>query len=425
MSTTSDTSYDYRRYKVLYVDDEPQAREFFAEVFADSFDIVTAADAESAWQLVNQQGEEIAVIITDQRMPGQQGVDLLSRVKVRCPAVVRILTTAYADQTNAIDAVNSGGVFNYITKPWDLGEVEGVLMRAVEFFLIRRERDMLLREKLSVLQRLIVLDRVRGLAALALALRGTLQHAPAALKSYIRQAPLIRLRDIPLQEVAYLDLRTLARTEAESLVKTVEQAVSASIPAGGDKSASLCGLQEQSLDLGTVLCEVVEGRRQQEGGPPIRCVTDASPGQLTLEGDQRLIRHLCDQLIDPLCQLANEGSEIHIQLFGPSEDGSQRGSIRFRLEGSSSDPVQSSRLFHAAIPTSNWRDGARGDLLPAFFLAYHHSATLRVDVSDAEASGYSLEFPAEEHPFDDCLDADWFDEVFFDVEDVPSFDRAR
>jgi len=78
-----------------------------------------------------------------------------------------MLTTAYSDLDSAIDAVNSGAIFKYVVKPWDLRELRGCLLRGMEFFLLQQERDTLLREKMSVLQRLVVTDRVRSLAILA------------------------------------------------------------------------------------------------------------------------------------------------------------------------------------------------------------------------------------------------------------------
>ena len=77
-----------------------------------------------------------------------------------------MLTTAYSDLEAAVKAVNEGGAFRYLTKPWDEDELVGTLLRALDYHEVMQDRDRLFREKLSVLHRLIIMDRVRGLAIL-------------------------------------------------------------------------------------------------------------------------------------------------------------------------------------------------------------------------------------------------------------------
>jgi two-component system probable response regulator PhcQ len=119
-------------------------------------------------------------------MPEQTGVELLKHVRARYPAIVRILTTAYSDLDDAIEAVNSGEIYRYITKPWDINDLRAELVRAMELYVLRRERDLLLAEKLSVLQRKLAVDRARDLLTFASALPG-LRNAVPAIWDFIRQ----------------------------------------------------------------------------------------------------------------------------------------------------------------------------------------------------------------------------------------------
>ena len=99
--------------------------------------------------------------------------------------IVRILTTAYSDLDSAIEAVNDGEIFRYITKPWDMRELRGTLLRAIDYSQIQRERDQLLCEKLSVMRRMAMLDYLRTLAVLIVGLEGRLRNAAQALEAYV------------------------------------------------------------------------------------------------------------------------------------------------------------------------------------------------------------------------------------------------
>src|SRR5262245_4793759 len=104
---------------VLYVDDEEGNRQAFASAFRRSFRVFTAATFQEAWDILSKQ--EIHVLLSDQRMPGFSGTELLARVKERFPAVRRMLVTGYSDLQAVVDAINHCGVLRYITKPWDPG----------------------------------------------------------------------------------------------------------------------------------------------------------------------------------------------------------------------------------------------------------------------------------------------------------------
>ncbi len=182
--------YDYKKFAVLYVDDEEKSLKYFTRAFSEKFRIFTAKDAQEGFEIFDEHKDEIAIFLTDQRMPGEKGVQLLERVRTIRPSVIRILVTAYTDAEVAIDAVNSGAIYKYVSKPWDIPELGVTLRRAVEFFLIQRERDHLLREKLSALEKLVVVDRVLGLALLGSGLRSELRNSLGAMHSFLNAKPL-------------------------------------------------------------------------------------------------------------------------------------------------------------------------------------------------------------------------------------------
>ena len=155
--------YDYKKFAILYVDDEEQSLKYFTLAFRENFRIFTAKNAGEGFKIFQEHKDEIGILITDQRMPGEKGVQLLERVRQISPRAIRMLATAYSDLDAAIQAVNTGAIYKYITKPWEPQELETTLKRGLEFFIVQRERDQLLREKLSVLHNLMIADRVVSL----------------------------------------------------------------------------------------------------------------------------------------------------------------------------------------------------------------------------------------------------------------------
>lgn len=133
-------SYDYRRYVILYVDDEQKSLKYFKRVFRDNFTILGAANVQEGYRLLQEHRNDIALLMVDQRMPGEKGVQFLRAARRLHPEAVRILTTAYADFEVAVEAVNSAGISHYVSKPWNIAELETILKRAYESYAAQREQ---------------------------------------------------------------------------------------------------------------------------------------------------------------------------------------------------------------------------------------------------------------------------------------------
>src|SRR5262245_6758833 len=181
--------YDYKKYAVLYVDDEEKSLKYFTRAFEDQFRIYTAANAQDGLKLLEEHKDEIGLLMTDQRMPGEKGVWLLERARQLRPRIIRILATAFADMDAAIAAVNTGAIYKYITKPWDPPQLENTLKRGLEFFIVQGERDHLLREKMSVLHNMMIADRIVSLGLLAAGLSHHIRNSLVTVKTFLDLAP--------------------------------------------------------------------------------------------------------------------------------------------------------------------------------------------------------------------------------------------
>jgi two-component system probable response regulator PhcQ len=181
--------YDYKKFAILYVDDEEKSLKYFAKAFEDQFRILTASNAQDGLKLLEEHKDEIGLLMTDQRMPGEKGVWLLEKARQLRPRIIRILATAFADMEAAIAAVNTGAIYKYVTKPWDPPQLENTLKRGLEFFIVQRERDQLLREKMSVLHNMMIADRIVSLGLLAAGLSHHIRNALVAVKTFLDLAP--------------------------------------------------------------------------------------------------------------------------------------------------------------------------------------------------------------------------------------------
>ena len=181
--------YDYKKFAILYVDDEEKSLKNFVRAFEDQFRILTAVNAQEGFKLLEQHADDIGLIMTDQRMPGEKGVWLLEKARQLRPRIVRILATAFSDMDAAIAAVNTGAIYKYVTKPWDPPQLDNALKRGLEFFIVQRERDQLLMEKMSVLHNMMIADRIVSLGLLAAGLSHHIRNSLVAVKTFLDLAP--------------------------------------------------------------------------------------------------------------------------------------------------------------------------------------------------------------------------------------------
>jgi two-component system probable response regulator PhcQ len=181
--------YDYKRFAVLYVDDEEMSLKYFTRAFEEQLRIFTAPNAQEGLKLLEAHKDEIGLLMTDQRMPGEKGVWLLEKARQLRPRIIRVLATAYADMDAAVAAVNTGAIYKYVTKPWDPPQLENTLKRGLEFFMVQRERDQLLKEKMSVLHNMMIADRIVSLGLLAAGLSHHIRNALVAVKTFLDLAP--------------------------------------------------------------------------------------------------------------------------------------------------------------------------------------------------------------------------------------------
>ncbi|MBD2257119.1 response regulator [Pseudanabaena sp. FACHB-2040] len=160
------------RPRMLVVDDEPDNLDLLYRTFRRDFQILRAASGKEALAVLAEEGE-VAVIISDQRMPEMKGTEFLSRTVPQFPDTMRIILTGFTDVEDLVDAINAGQVYRYITKPWDPEELRQVVRRAVDTYEALKQRtDELYRAHIQT----VLLSSITQIAQ-------TVDHPEAALPS--------------------------------------------------------------------------------------------------------------------------------------------------------------------------------------------------------------------------------------------------
>jgi len=110
--------------RVLFVDDEPRVLTTMRMLFRAHYEVFFAEGGPQALELLKKQ--PVDVIVSDQRMPGMSGIELLATGRRMQPDMRRLLVSGFADFNSALDAINEVGVDRMLTKPWDIDELREV-----------------------------------------------------------------------------------------------------------------------------------------------------------------------------------------------------------------------------------------------------------------------------------------------------------
>jgi adenylate cyclase len=142
--------------KLLVVDDEPDNLDLLYRTFHREYKVLRADNGPAALEILANEGD-VAVIISDQRMPLMSGTEFLSLTAAQYPDIIRIILTGYTDVEDLVEAINAGKVFKYVTKPWNADELKAVVRQAMDTHNVLKFRT---RELCQALRRESLLNTV-------------------------------------------------------------------------------------------------------------------------------------------------------------------------------------------------------------------------------------------------------------------------
>ncbi len=119
-----------RKPTVLFVDDEAHIVNLLKIMFRTDYEVYSATSGAAALDII--QSRKVDVIVSDQRMPGMSGTEVLAKVRRLSPGTMRILLTGYSDLAAMVGSINEGEIFRFVSKPWDKEEIRAIVKDAAE-----------------------------------------------------------------------------------------------------------------------------------------------------------------------------------------------------------------------------------------------------------------------------------------------------
>lgn len=391
-------SYDYKKYAVLYVEDEEIARGSFERVFRDRFRIYTAANAREGLELIRKNKGDIGVLLTDQRMPGEKGVWLLEQARLLDPNIIRILVTAWADVDTALAAVNAGAVYKYLTKPFEEEEMETALKRALEFFLVQKERDQLLHERLSVLNNVMLAERMVSLGFITSGFCHHINNALVPVKTFLDLAPQ-NLRDengVPLeQSEAWGEFYSLAQDGLRRMKAMLQELKNAS------QSASSTAFAD-NVPLEAVIEEVVRDLKGALDEKRLTVSVDIPDKLPALRADRAKIYRLFELLLKDELVTLKEGGQL---TFSASEIRNVKGEpeIEIRLKDNGAPlPTEMLRFVFNPFAVTVDRPTEYGiNLMGCYFIVHNHGGHIEALSNETDGNVFRIQLPINPLPVDE------------------------
>ena len=383
---------DYQKFAVLYVDDEEMALKYFTRAFQNQFQIFTAANAKEGYQVLEQHCDKIALIMTDQRMPGEQGVQFLGRARQLHPRAIRILTTAYSDLEVAIDAVNSGAIYKYITKPWELPDLEITLKRALEFFMVQRERDFLLREKLSALHRMMITDRVLSLGIVAARLGHYVRNSLVAVRAFLDLVPDRLLEEkVDVEELRNPNYWKEYYAQGQTQLRRITDLLSDLVSGTDMTQPSRLDPVDLKEAVGKTL-EKLNGRLAQNGITAVNQIPSGLP-PVMVEGAR--FQRLLDLLLN--AEIISLSSGNHIVFSAHHRSGEEEDVVEIEVKdngpGLPGDALRA--VFDPFFVRTDKYQEFGINLMACYFIVYHHGGKVEVRSEEGQGVTFTLTFPMQ------------------------------
>lgn len=378
---------DYRKYCVLYVDDEERSLRSFERAFNDQFRILTAPNATDGLRALEEHIDEIGVLMTDQRMPGEKGVWLLDKARQLRPAVLRILVTAYSDMQAMIDAVNTGAVFHYVTKPWDPAVLESTLKHALQLFSVQKERDQLLREKMSVLHNMMISDRVVSLGFMAAGMSHHIRNWLVAVKTFIDMVPQT-LQDEGITPASsrnpefWNDYRQSAEQQLDKINDLLKELWAVA------ETPALAFIDR--VHLRDVVSETIIQLRDPLAAKCIAVEIEIPESLPELTVDKAKFARMLQLLIKDEIVSLPEGSRLKISAACP-----QAGQIRISVRDNG--PGLSQEILQTIFDPFNARSDSPSEhginLMACYFIVHYHGGRIDAQSAPGEGTEFIIEVP--------------------------------
>jgi signal transduction histidine kinase len=359
--------------RLLVVDDEPLNCDVVAGLLEDDYTVLQATTAEEALRIVAE--TPLDVIITDQRMPGHSGVDLLERVRSTHPDIVGIVLTAYTDTPAIMAAINRAGAFRFITKPWQAEHLQLAVAEATETVYqrraIRRLVELLARRNSELAAAMEDLQSTQG-QMLHLERLSTIGRLTAGVSHELRNL---------LTALTLLKTDAQITTEPQELVETVEvvQACVNNMMAtlqtmNQFARAGRVEVRAAQVAPADIVHDAVTVMRMDMGFRRRRTEVRLEPNLPPVTGDRQLLTQVLVNLLRNAVQATTEGSLVVLEA---TRDGDGRVVLAVEDDGPGVPRAVRDHLFEPFTSTKG-AEGMGMGLYMARLIVESHRGTIRL-----------------------------------------------
>jgi two-component system probable response regulator PhcQ len=295
----------------------------------------------------------------------------------------------------AIAAVNTGAIYKYVTKPWDPPELENTLKRGLEFFMVQRERDQLLREKMSVLHNMMIADRIVSLGLLAAGLSHHIRNSLVAVKTFLDLAPAkLEEENIDLAGLRNPDFWKEYYQNVQDQVEKINNMLK-DLWTASEKPAFEF---RDSVRLYTVVSEVVTQLKDGFDAKGIQVDNQISDSLPVLHVDKPKIYRLFELLLKD--EIASLPAGCHIKFTAKTEPGKSPEHEHVEIEVSDNGPglpKEALRLvFDPFVVRSDSPMEYGIHLMACYFIVHHHGGRINARSENGQGTTFTIRLPI--HP---------------------------
>jgi signal transduction histidine kinase len=380
---------NYTAYPILFVDDEKLACEVFKAQFSDQFTIYTATSGMEALEIVDHQ--EIAVVISDQRMPEMTGNVLLARVREAKPDTVRMIITAYADIEAAIDAINNGEVYRYVGKPYDETELRNILQQGIERYFLIKERERLTAEKIESMRKIARANRLSAVGTLAAGVAHEINNPLVAISTFMQMAPERRTTD---DKEFWSDLYQIAIREVNRIRDLVAELLAFSKFTG---EGGLALTDVRVNDLAQEMVKFIEPEARKKN---VKIKTELKTTLPAVQWDPDRIKQVLLNLLLNALQATDQGGTITVRSEFIEESPKDRF-VRLEVADTGAGiPSENLEKLFSPFFTTKGREGSGLGLMTCHHIIDQHRGSIDVESQLGVGTTFQLNLPLDPRTYD-------------------------
>jgi signal transduction histidine kinase len=363
-------STQFTDYGILYIDDEVKSLKYFEAIFENLAPIYSANSPEEGFAFFEKNHDRIGLVVSDKRMPNESGLELLKRIRAVDPKPLRFLVTAFSDLDVAVDSLNDGLLYSYLTKPWDPYDLENRLTKAMSHFTMAREREQLIYDKTDAVQQLMMADKAASIGILSTGLNHHLRNALTVLRTFYDLLPYQLEEELdgePRDIVFWRDYYGEVGSQIDRMTSILTNLSEGTRQSGLKMQEGIC-LPEVLSQAGTMVLE---------NSPGINFTIGEDAKIPRLIGDAQKLAQMARFLFEESRSTLRKGGDIEIRMT--TVDGGASIETTFIDSGELIPEDELERLFDPFFVRRSKPEELGTNLMACYLTVYHHGGTIRAE----------------------------------------------